>query len=113
MKRIEYSEDFNRIWNAFDPMFGEKGGKKKAFEAFKALDCNGEDVEYIISCINKQTEVKRKQLKTGAFCENFQHIERYLRNRRFEDEESGSITPQRGGTSIDRVREAIAAKNRA
>lgn len=86
MKRWSYSEPFERLWSTFDTEYGEKGSKPKAFEVFKAKQITEDDVDYIVANYIAQKEAKRQQRLCGEFSADFQHVERYLRNERFEDE---------------------------
>lgn len=108
MIKVKYSEDFERVWNAFDSAYGSKGSKKNAYSAFKILKCDSDDSHMIECMVYKQIkEKKASQLQTGFF-ESFPHVERFLRNRRFEDEEAKpnhtQNTSLRQSTSIDRIR---------
>jgi len=86
MKRRKYPESFERLWKSFDTDFGEKGSKIKALEVFIKMEINDDDVEFIIERYTKQRMAKELQRFRGEFFTNFQHIERYLTNERFDDE---------------------------
>lgn len=86
MKRRKYPESFERLWKSFDTDFGEKGSKIKALEVFIKMEINDDDVEFIIERYTKQRMAKELQRFRGEFSANFQHIERYLTNERFDDE---------------------------
>jgi hypothetical protein len=107
MKSPSYPEHFERLWNSFDPEYGEKGSKKRAYKAFLALAVEPEDVDYIIGRYRQQLDAKRAQRLDGEFCSPFQHVERYLRNGRFDDEISYRTTKlsksdQRKASSVER-----------
>jgi hypothetical protein len=86
MKRRKYPESFERLWKSFDTDFGEKGSKIKALEVFIKMEINDDDVEFIIERYTKQRMAKELQRFRGEFFTNFQHVERYLTNERFDDE---------------------------
>ena len=86
MKRIKYPEHFERLWKSLDPDYGALGNKKKALEAFIAKEIDDDDVDYILQQYEKQRRVKEVQRMRGDFSPNFPHIERYLRDERFDDE---------------------------
>lgn len=86
MKRRKYPESFERLWKSFDTDYGEKGSKIKAFEVFIKMEIDSDDVEFIIDSYTKQRMAKELQRMRGEFSANFQHVERYLTNERFDDE---------------------------
>ena len=86
MKRRKYPESFERLWKSFDTDFGEKGSKIKALEVFIKMEIDSEDVEFIIENYTKQRMAKELQRIKNEFSSNFQHVERYLINERFDDE---------------------------
>lgn len=94
MKRQKYTEDFERLWQSFDIAFGDKGVKTKAYEVFCKMEIDTQDVSYIIKCYNRQKAVKAEQRANGQFSPNFQAVERYLRNERFDDEVSAEAYRQ-------------------
>ena len=85
MKRIAYPEHFERLWKSVDPDYGALGSKKKALVAFAAKEIEPEDVDYILTQYEKQRRVKEVQRMRGDFSPDFPHIERYLRDERFDD----------------------------
>ena len=82
----QYSPEFERVWNSFDTRYGSKGSKPRAEAQFKKLKLNVSEVAELVDIILEQTVEKAKIISSGQWCEPFQHVERYLRNRRFEDE---------------------------
>ena len=86
MKRRKYPESFERLWKSFDSDYGEKGSKIKALDVFIKMEIDSEDVEFIIENYTKQRMAKELQRIRGEFSSNFQHVERYLNNERFDDE---------------------------
>lgn len=110
MRRINYPAEFEHLWNGFNSEYGEKGSKKLAYEQFKRMEITASDVDYILDRYNQQLEVKKQQRITGEFCSPFQHVERYLRNERFEDEisvgSSGKVSTSDG--HVERLKQFFA-----
>ena len=83
----KYSADeFERLWSIFpNGELGNKGSKKNALKEFQKLDPNEVSLETLITAIERQASYKRACLKKG-FAENFQHVERWLKNERWTDD---------------------------
>jgi len=97
------TENFEFFWNAFPKKgFGAKGSKKKALAEFKKLDPDKDLMETMLFALSKQIEQKTQFRKSGEFVENFQHIERWLRNQRWLDD-IPELAPQRGRESIQEL----------
>ena len=88
MKRIKYPEHFERLWKSLDPDYGVLGNKKKALEAFTVKEITEDDVDYILAQYEKQRRIKEVQRMRGDFSPDFPHIERYIRDERFDEERS-------------------------
>lgn len=88
MKRARetYPEDFERVWKQFDVRYGPKGSKPKALKAFLKLECNEGDINYLITRIAAQKKEKDNRFAASGFFPNFPHVERWLRDNRFDDE---------------------------
>lgn len=78
--------DFESLWNSFPVDLGGKGSKKNAFSEFKKLKPDRELAAAMMAALVAQVADKREKRKAGVFVENFQHVERWLKNRRWEDE---------------------------
>ena len=107
MKRRKYPEHFERLWAAFDTDYGEKGSKTKAHEVFVAMEIDSEDVDFIIDNYTKQRMAKELQRMRGEFSPNFQHMERYLKNERFDDQISLNSYQQKSITKSDQSDAAL------
>lgn len=107
MKRIKYPEHFERLWKSLDPDYGVLGNKKKALEAFTAKEITEEDVDYILAQYEKQRRIKEVQRMRGDFSPDFPHIERYIRDERFDDELSIQDYQQRKLTKSDQADNAL------
>jgi len=118
MIKKNYPEHFERLWRAFDEVplsnLGEKGAKNKAFEAFQAKKINEDDTEYLINKLQDQIEAKQARRLTGEFVPQFQHLERWIRNERFDDQISKPVgqlakSDQRKAAAIERFKQRMAA----
>lgn len=102
MKRTTYSEDFERLWNSFDGFYGNKGSKKKAYSVYQSLDVYADDLQMLLNAVGFQKAEKQQKMVSGQFYENFQHIERWLRNERWTDEISGVFIKESRSEQIER-----------
>lgn len=107
MKRRKYPESFERLWKSFDTDYGEKGSKIKALEVFIKMEINPDDVEFIIENYTQQRMAKELQRIRGEFSANFQHVERYLINERFDDEISLNTYQQQQLTKSEKSDSAL------
>jgi hypothetical protein len=107
MKRRKYPESFERLWKSFDTDYGEKGSKIKALEVFIKMEINPDDVEFIIENYTQQRMAKELQRIRGEFSANFQHVERYLTNERFDDEISLNTYQQHQLTKSEKSDSAL------
>tara|TARA_R110000803_G_scaffold14383_1_gene39954 strand:- start:283 stop:690 length:408 start_codon:yes stop_codon:yes gene_type:complete len=107
MKRRKYPESFERLWKSFDSDYGEKGSKIKALDVFINMEIDSEDVEFIIERYTKQRMAKELQRIRGEFSSNFQHVERYLTNERFDDEISINTYQQQQLTKSEKSDNAL------
>lgn len=103
----KYTEDFEQLWVTFDTRFGPKGSKPKAAAAYKAMKINKGDLAMIINAVINQQFEKERLISMGYTVANFKHVERYLRDRRFDDEPDRRTVPQRAISRRDSAREAI------
>ena len=102
MKCIKYSEDFERLWNSFDGAYGNKGSKKKAYSVYKSLDVYADDLQMLLNAVGFQKAEKQQKMIAGQFYENFQHVERWLRNERWTDEISSVFIKESRSEQIER-----------
>lgn len=107
VKRIKYPEHFERLWKSLDPDYGVLGNKKKALEAFTVKEITEDDVDYILAQYEKQRRIKEVQRMRGDFSPDFPHIERYIRDERFDDELSIHDYKQRKLTKSDQADNAL------
>lgn len=107
MKRRTYPEQFERLWRALDTNYGEKGNKPKALAQFLSKEITEEDVDYILERYEYQLRIKETQRINGEFSPNFPHLERYLRDERFDDELSITEYKQGRLSKSDKADQAL------
>jgi len=102
INRRSQEEKFSSLWNQFDSSLGDKGSRKNALKEFSKLSPDDSLLTEMLSAVQRQSAYKREVRRTGAFVENFQHVERWLRNERWQDEipSMGQSAPQYSGPSI-------------
>jgi len=107
----DYPPGFEKVWNAFSTQFGSKGSKPRALIEFNKLKLTESEVIELVDIIERQKAEKLDFRMTGQFCENFQHCERYLKNRRWEDDENRPelTIPTQALSKRDQTRAAIAS----
>jgi hypothetical protein len=66
-----------------------------------------DDVDYILAQYEKQRRIKEVQRMRGDFSPDFPHIERYIRDERFDDELSIHDYQQRKLTKSDQADNAL------
>ena len=86
---------FDCLWDSFDSAYGDKGAKKAALAQFKKINPDQQLFDEIMSGLNAQLSEKRMKQSAAVFYPPFQHVERWLKNRRWEDEVSNRIINQR------------------
>lgn len=87
--------DFEKLWKSFDGRFGDKGAKKKANDEFDKIKPDNNLFDDMLRAVYEQTRDKELKNSQGQFCAPFQHVERWLKNRRWEDEISIQLVAQR------------------
>jgi len=81
-----YPDNFESLWKSFPSDLGSKGSKKRAFDEFKKLNPPDALINRMLFAVTDQIENKRAIKEAGEFSENFPHVERWIKNRRWEDE---------------------------
>ena len=85
-----YSKDFERFWSACGSEFGSRGAKTLAYTQWKEMHDGfpSEFADFLIEKWTAQCDDKRRTRDDDgrAHVAPFQHLERWLRNRRWEDE---------------------------
>ena len=71
------------------------------------MEINSDDVEFIIENYTQQRMAKELQRIRGEFSANFQHVERYLNNERFDDEISLNTYQQQQLTKSEKSDSAL------
>jgi hypothetical protein len=71
------------------------------------MEIDSDDVDFIIDNYTKQRMAKEIQRMRGEFSPNFQHMERYLKNERFDDQISLNSYQQKSITKSDQSDAAL------
>lgn len=75
---------FEDLWKTY-PMAGRRG-KQKAEAEFKKLGLDQPGFDSMLQALNNQISHKTTCERERKFCPEFPHLERWLKNRRWEDE---------------------------
>ena len=86
--RTVYPKSFQNLWGAFDSELGAKGSKFKAYREFMKQKILADDTLILIDCLEKQQIEKMIKRNEGVFVANFPHVERWLKYRGWEDDET-------------------------
>lgn len=78
----KYPAEFERFWD----FVKNKKGKKASAREWSKLGSNRPETDFLIETLKAQYEYKDYMDSIGKFCPEIPHIERWLKNRRFEDE---------------------------
>lgn len=82
---------FNELWTSWPKGLGEKGSRKAAERVFTKLKPSAELFASMLRALDVQTKDKLAKAATGQFTPPFKHVERWLRDRRWEDEISTDL----------------------
>ena len=85
-RKAVYSQDFEMFWSIADAKLGAKGSKKDAYAEWLKMIESTEDADLIIRAYQSQAEAKRGLQQAGQFFAPFPHLNRYIRDERFDDE---------------------------
>lgn len=91
----DFREKFSELWKLFSADYGAKGSKANAEKVFLKLKPDDELFATMRSAVTAQIHHKARQRAAGEFSENFQHVERWLKNKRWEDEIPDAPQPTR------------------
>ena len=75
---------FEELWKAY-PIAGRRG-KQKSEDEFKKLHVDQLNFDAMIQALEKQIIHKATSERERKFCPEFPHLERWIKNRRWEDE---------------------------
>jgi len=93
---LDHAEQFSELWSHWPTNYGEKGSRKNAEAAYLKLKPDKDLHERILAALDAQIVEKATKAAAGQFFSNFQHVERWIKNRRWEDE-IGNTTLAAGG----------------
>tara|TARA_R110000744_G_C19355990_1_gene560863 strand:- start:1699 stop:2367 length:669 start_codon:yes stop_codon:yes gene_type:complete len=82
--RITGTIYLEQLWEHFN--YGAKGSKKKALSVFDKLNLSNDLFNKILIAAREQAEQKSKAILAGEFTPNFPHVERWLRDERWNDD---------------------------
>lgn len=80
------SENFEKFWSLFDVSFGAKGSKAKALSQWNKISQDEITIRRLTDAASSQLLEKMELRSRGEFCPQFQHVERWLKNERWNDE---------------------------
>ena len=88
IKRIQYPDWFQDFWSeALKMRTRTLGSKPKALEVARRLKMCADDVGMVLEAFQRHTDKIRAVQATGQFIENHADMERWLKQRRWENEE--------------------------
>jgi hypothetical protein len=94
-----FSGDFERFWEQTVPDLGARGSKTAAWSVWQDIGATRPETEVLIDRYRAQVDAKRRAKVGGEFAPPFQHIERWLRKRRFDDDPSDRYGDQKSGAT--------------
>ena len=77
---------FEELWSHFDTALGQKGSKKKALAQFLRIAPDEPVYSQIAMALQEQVTRKTELKDRNQFYESFPHVERWLRDERWNDE---------------------------
>lgn len=80
------SDGFDEFWAGWPTDLGEKGNKKRARSQWCRLRPDAAMVALMTASLDAQAKAKRHLRANQVFCPNFQHVERWIRDRGWESE---------------------------
>lgn len=86
---------FENLWKSWPKDMGEKGVKHKALKCWRREVKTRDLADRITVLRDTQVASKRERRKAGEFSPNFPHVERWIRDKRWNDEMPTSEQPAR------------------
>ena len=74
---------FESFWGTFKSDLGKKGSRKNALNQFKKI--SEDKYPLLTTALKNQISAKQAAKGAGEFYESFPHVERWLRNERYND----------------------------
>jgi len=85
----DYRPNFERLWKCFIELekrgLGKRGNKKRAKAQYDKLVVTQSVFRAMIEGLRIQARSKLDEKYSTKFCESFQHAERWIRDRSWED----------------------------
>jgi len=85
------NHQFDELWDSWPSGYGDKGSRKNAQTAYNKIKPDKELHKTMINALFSQARDKAAKSEFGGFAPNFPHVERWLKNQRWNDEIS-SVT---------------------
>lgn len=82
----DYSAMFDELWKTWPSGYGDKGSKKNALAAYLKLKPDKQTHETMLTALVAQAMDKSARSSAGMFAPSFPHVERWLKNQRWNDE---------------------------
>ena len=109
-----YSDNFLIFWEAikteFESVGCSMGSKSEALKEFKKLKPEQQTIDRWIEAAKRQAGDKLSRSARGEFAEQFQHVSRWLKNKRFDDEVQIGLPALISPAQAGRAKPAGAAK---
>lgn len=93
--QIDYAAMFEDLWASWPKGLGDKGSRKAAQRVFEKLKPPRDLFAVMLRALDAQTKDKLAKAAMGQFTPAFKHVERWLRDRRWEDEISADLLTPR------------------
>lgn len=87
------AERFDDLWKSWPEDMGDKGNRKRALDQWQRLKPTHGLVSEILHNLDLQVLYKRELRQRGEFAANFQHVERWIRDRGWEND-VGAVAPE-------------------
>jgi hypothetical protein len=98
---------FDELWSCWPVGYGDKGSRKNALNAYLKLKPDKTLHSEMLGGLFAQAKDKQIKLTNNAFASNFPHVERWLKNRRWEDEISIVNFSRNKPTREQRIEQAL------
>jgi hypothetical protein len=98
---------FDELWSCWPVGYGDKGSRKNALNVYLKLKPDKTLHSEMLGGLFAQAKDKQIKLTNNAFASNFPHVERWLKNRRWEDEISVVNFSRTKPTREQRIEQAL------
>jgi hypothetical protein len=98
---------FEELWDSWPTGYGDKGSKKNAQAVYQKIKPDNDLHNTMINALFAQSSDKAAKSKFGEFAPNFPHVERWLKNQRWNDEISVVNFSRTKPTREQRIEQAL------